>query len=209
MRTVRWHAVVVAVLTLALAAGCGRPSTEPEPPRTPPPVDLTSVPAALTWETYRGVRLPRSPVDGPKNVAAVTNGYSHTPQGAVLAAIRGQAYLILASDNEWGRVVATLTAPGPGRDEFAAHRAALSVTGPVPPGQGPSFTGFKVTHYRTDPPTAAVHISMQIGTPVRTFAYPVALQWIGDWRIVLPTAADAVDAIELHSLDGYTRLEDK
>ncbi|WP_433717305.1 hypothetical protein ACQP2U_43220 (plasmid) [Nocardia sp. CA-084685] len=204
------HAIVrptaAALLSMALAAGCGSGGDQRVEPK---PVDLTAAPAALTWENYRGVRLPRSAVDGPTQFGQIANGYTQTPQGAVLAAIRGQAALILAGDNEWGTVVATLTAPGPGRDEFAANRAVLSVSGSVPAGQAPRFVGFKVITYQPDPPIAGVRVVEQIGSPPRTFAYPVALQWIGDWRIVLPTVAEGIDAIELDNLDGYTRLEDK
>ncbi|NKS78255.1 hypothetical protein GS539_21420, partial [Rhodococcus hoagii] len=50
-----------------------------------------------------------------------------------------------------------------------------------------------------------MQIAQQIGSPPELFAYPVALQWIeGDWRIVLPTAAENIDAVELDNLDGFT-----
>ncbi|NKS99545.1 hypothetical protein GS508_00720 [Rhodococcus hoagii] len=88
----------------------------------------------------------------------------------------------------------------------------VSVTaGAVPADQAPKFVGFKVTDYQSgDPTTAGVQIAQQIGSPPELFAYPVALQWIeGDWRIVLPTAAENIDAVELDNLDGFTLLEDK
>ncbi|MBM4600349.1 hypothetical protein GS440_19165 [Rhodococcus hoagii] len=64
---------------------------------------------------------------------------------------------------------------------------------------------FKVAAYDADAGTAAVEVVQQLGNDL--FAYPVALEWIGDWRMVLPTAAEDVDARQLDNLDGYTRLE--
>ncbi|MEU7631875.1 hypothetical protein AB0C34_18075 [Nocardia sp. NPDC049220] len=172
-------------------------------------MDLTAVPAQLRWDTYRGVRLPRSAVDGPTHSGLVDTGYRQTPQGAAVAAIRAQAYLALADDEEWGRVVSIVTAPGPGRDVYAAQRAPLSVSGIVPAEQAPRFVAFKIDHYSgTEPATAAVRVVTETASPVQRYAYPVALQWLaGDWRIVLPTAEETIDATELPTLDGYTRLE--
>jgi len=172
-------------------------------------IDLTSAPMDLSWESFNGVRIPRSLTDGPKDYDAVPSGYSNTPQGAVLAAVRGQAYLALTPDQQWGRMVSVVTAPGPGRDEFAANRALVSVTGSVPADRATKFVAFRVTSYQAgDAPTAAVDVVQEVGSPAERFAYPVALQWIGDWRLVLPTSAENVDARPLDNLDGYTRLEE-
>ncbi|AWK77050.1 hypothetical protein CBI38_37325 (plasmid) [Rhodococcus oxybenzonivorans] len=201
-------ALVLAATVLAASAGCGSEPDTSDP--VVPPVDTTTAPAHLSWESYNGVRLPRSPEDGPKTTSTIPSGYSNTPQGAVLAAIRGQAYLALTPDTSWGQMVSVVTAPGPGRDEFAANRALVSVTGPVPAEQAPKFIAFKVTEYTPgDSATAAVDVVQEIGSPPARFVYPVALQWIGDWRLVLPTAAENVDAREAHSLDGYTLIEEK
>jgi len=204
------YRVGTLLMAATLAAGCGNDIRPAPSDNTAAPVDLAAAPADLRWETYRGLRLPWSPVDGPRHSSGVvSSGYSRSPQGAVLAAIRGQGYLALAGDTEWGRVVATLTAPGPGRDEFAAHRAPLSITGTLPPG-AVRFVGFKIVTYRTDPLTAGVHVAEEVGTPPRLFSWPVALQWIGDdWRIVLPTSSEGIDAAELVDLTGYTLLEDR
>ncbi|MFI8977291.1 hypothetical protein ACIGO9_30720 [Nocardia asteroides] len=153
------------------------------------------------------MKLPRSKLDGPTQTGqVVAMGYSHTPQGAILAAIRGQAHLALAADNAWGKTLAVVSAPGPGRDEFAAARIALSIEGDLPKGRTHRFVAFKVNHYSEH--SAAIVVAAEIGTPAITFAQPVALSWLaGDWRIVLPTAAENITATEVTSLDGYTRLE--
>lgn len=199
--------VAASILTLgvaaSLAAGCGSSSDAPE--TTTAPADTTSAPAALTWESYHGVQLPRSAQSGPTRFDVIPHGYEKSPQGAVLAAVRGQAYLALTSDNEWGGVASIVTAPGAGRDEFAANRALVSITGDVPADKAPRFPAFKVTAYDADANTAVVEVVQQLGADL--FAYPVALEWIGDWRMVLPTSAENVDARQIPSLDGYTRLE--
>lgn len=201
-------ALALAATVLTLSAGCGSDADTSDP--VPTPIDTISAPTNVSWENYNGVRLPRSLADGPKNSSTTPSGYSQSPQGAVLAAIRGQAYLALTPDANWGEMVSIVTAPGPGRDEFAANRALVSVTGPVPAEQAPKFIAFKVTDYMPgDSATAAVDVVQEIGSPPALFVYPVALEWIGDWRLVLPTAAENIDAREVDNLDGYTLIEEK
>ena len=161
-------ALVLAATVLAVSTGCGSDPDTFDPGL--PPVDTTTAPAHLSWENYNGVRLPRSPEDGPKNSSSTPSGYSNTPQGAVLAAIRGQAYLALTPDTSWGQMVSVVTAPGPGRDEFAGNRALVSVTGPVPSEQAPKFVAFKITDYTPgDSGTAAVDVVQEIGSPPERF----------------------------------------
>jgi hypothetical protein len=201
-------ALALAATVTLLSGGCGQDPDTVD--LAPVPVDTITAPANLTWENYNGVRLPRSITDGPTDYSAVPYGYTNTPQGAVLAAIRGQAYLALTPDSMWGQMVSVVTAPGPGRDEFAANRALVSVAGSVPPEQAPKFVAFKVTDYTPgESTTAAVDVVQEIGSPPQRFAYPVALQWIGDWRLVLPTAAENIDARPVENLDGFTLIEEK
>lgn len=206
-RTLRIAAAAATVLVLA---ACGSDNDgDPATGEGNPAPDLRSAPAELTWREIAGVSVPTSRVDGPATGTSVNrSGYSQTPQGAVLAAIIGQTALAVADDRAWPEVVNTVTAPGPGRDEFAAARAAVTVSGSVPADAAPRFVGFEVTDYSNDPLSAAVSVAQTIGGDDQLYAYPVALQWIADdWRIVLPTAEENIDAVELDSLDGYTTLE--
>ncbi|MDV8077993.1 hypothetical protein R4P47_15630 [Rhodococcus sp. IEGM 1370] len=205
-RTLRIAATAATVLALT-ACGSGNDDTPTATPDATP--DLRSAPAELTWREVAGVSVPTSRVDGPFAGTSVNrSGYSQTPQGAVLAAINGQTALAVADDRAWPEVVNTVTAPGPGRDEFAAARAAVTVSGSVPADTAPKFVGFEVTDYSSDPLSAGVSVAQTIGTGTDLFSYPVALQWInGDWRIVLPTSEENIDAIEIDNLDGYTTLE--
>lgn len=206
-RTLRIIASAATILTLT---GCGSSGTDNAPAITSDPTpDLRSAPAELIWRDVAGVSVPTSRVDGPYfGTSAKRNGFSRTPQGAVLAAINGQTALAVADDRTWPEVVNTVTAPGPGRDAFAVARAGVTVTGTVPETAAPRFAGFEVTDYQLDPPTAAVSVAQTIGTDPQLYAYPVALQWIDDdWRIVLPTPEDDIDAAEIDDLTGYTTLE--
>lgn len=212
MHTPRLRLPLLAATAVALvvASGCGTDSGSSTETTTTAPPNTTAAPAQLGWESYHGVQIPRSPVDGPKySLSPVSTGYSKTPQGAVLAAVRGQAELALAGDNEWGKIVATITAPGPGRTDYTTARAVVTIDGTVPTDKAAKFVAFKITAYRIDAATltAAVQVVMSVGEPAQLWAQPVALQWISDdWRIVLPTQAESADPIELTSLDGYTPL---
>ena len=210
MTSLRVLTAAVATAAIVLTAACGSGDDTDTPPDTTAAPDLAAAPADVQWRTVGGVSIPVSAVDGPTTTnGTVRSGYSKTPQGAVLAAINGQTALALAGDRAWPEVVNTVTAPGPGRDEFAAARAGVSVSGTVPADTAPTFVGFEVTDYGSDPLSAVVSIAQRLGgEDGALYSYPVALQWIADdWRIVLPTAEENVDAAELATLDGYTALE--
>ncbi|OZD60836.1 hypothetical protein CH263_20310 [Rhodococcus sp. 06-1059B-a] len=211
MTTLRAFTAAVVTATFLLTAACGSGDDTGTPPDTAAAPDLAAAPADVQWRTVGGVSIPVSAVDGPTTTnGTVRSGYSKTAQGALLAAINGQTALAVAGDRAWPEVVNTVTAPGPGRDEFAAARAGVTVSGSVPADAAPSFVGFEVTDYSSDPLSAAVSIAQRVGGENGgLYSYPVALQWIADdWRIVLPTAEENVDATELASLDGYTALEE-
>ncbi|WP_328814290.1 hypothetical protein [Rhodococcus sp. NBC_00297] len=196
-----------AVAVVLIAAACGSESSDTAPAEEQ--IDTASAPADLEWRTVGGVDVPSSPSAGPSTGSGVTrHGYDKTPQGAVLAAINGQTALAVADDRTWPEVVNTVTAPGPGRDAFAVARAAVTVAGAVPQASAPRFVGFDVTAYEPDASTAAVSVAQTIGEDSQLYSYPVALQWVGDdWRIVLPTPEENIDAAELDDLAGYTELK--
>ncbi|MBB1030463.1 hypothetical protein G6027_06105, partial [Dietzia sp. SLG310A2-38A2] len=158
-----------------------------------------------------GLKVPTSRADGPARTSP-PQGYSHTPQGAALAAANGQAALATAPDATWPEVVRTVTAPGPGRDQWAQARVLMSVSGAVDPAVATTFSGFKVTDYS---PERAI-VLLATSTPPSAdepepllAAYPVQLAWTGaDWKVVLPTQADNIDAAEIQTLDGFTTWDE-
>ncbi|NKS99544.1 hypothetical protein GS508_00715 [Rhodococcus hoagii] len=101
---------LAACAVAGLAAGCG--GSDADDPSSAPSVDTTSAPADLRWENLYGVRVPTSKTAGP-SAGETRMGYAQTPQGAVLAAIRGQVTLAMSSDNSWGRRFPTSPPPVP------------------------------------------------------------------------------------------------
>lgn len=169
-----------------------------------------SVPAQTSWTMYRGVAVPVSAVDGPAHADQVApTGYSHTPQGAVLAAIQGQARLALADDGSWPQVAGTLVAPSPGRDAFSVARSMMSIPTDADPTQTAQFAGFKVADYSDEQATVWLATAMPDGT---LSAQPTQVVWQGgDWKLDLPQQdpnAETVgtDPVPVSSLtdDGYT-----
>ncbi len=65
-----------------------RPPQRHRTPRSPIPTLGTGSPRGLMWQRINGAPLPFSTSDGPTTIssAGVPAGFSHTPQGAVLAA---------------------------------------------------------------------------------------------------------------------------
>lgn len=207
MKSLHRSLTAAGLCGLLALAGCSSDegSGDAPPPST---TDTTSAPQDLTYRTVGGLRVPMSRIDGPAKTSP-PEGYSHTPQGAALAAANGQAALAVAPDSMWAETVRTVTAPGKGRDEFAYARTLLSVKGSVPAGQAAEFVGFRITDYQ--PERAIVLLATrtpQAGGPPLLTAYPVQTVWSGgDWKLVLPQQADGIDAAEIRTLDGFTTWE--
>lgn len=208
---------ITAILALTLTlAGCGSDTADPDDSSDGSQVvDVAAVPESVTWSPYQGVSVPYSKVDGPTSntVSAAPTGYSHTPQGAVLAAIQAQTRLALAPDSSWPQVTAALVAPGAGRDAYATARAGASITTAADPATTAAFAGFRVRDYTDD--TAVVDIATTMPGGQLT-SVPATVLWRGDdWKLLLPDpgpgsdsgdiAAPAdTDPAELPSLDGFT-----
>ncbi|WP_052059902.1 hypothetical protein [Rhodococcoides fascians] len=220
----RGAAVVVAAAAIAAIAGCGNSGDDGDTVAdNARPVDTAAAPAQVTWQPYQGVQVPYSGVDGPTDniTSAAPTGYSHTPQGAVLAAIQGQTRLALAPDSAWAQTTSTLVAAGAGRDSYAVARAGASITAPADPASTATFSGFRVAEYRDEQADIDLVTTMPGG---QLTSVPVTVLWRGDdWKIALPApdtggdgtsgdaAADAewdapadTDPVALASLDGFT-----
>lgn len=203
---------VLAAMAVALLLTSGTAcSTDEQGTDAPVAVDTSSAPADLTWRTVAGLKIPTSHQDGPARTTP-PQGYSHSPQGAALAAANGQAALATSPDTTWPEVVRTVTAPGPGRDEWAQARALMSVSGAVDPSVAASFVAFKITDYSPEHAIVLLATSTPPGPgedePLLT-AYPVQLAWTGaDWKLVLPTQSDDIDATEIHTLEGFTTWDE-
>lgn len=86
----------------------------------------------------------------------------------------------------------------------------MSVSGSVNPEVAATFTGFKITDYSDEQAIVLLATStppMEGEDPLLT-AYPVQMAWAGgDWKLVLPTQADNIDAAEIKTLDGFTKWD--
>lgn len=207
MTAFRRRALAALAATMLLTAGTACSNDEQA---TDPVADVNSAPADLVWRTVAGLKVPTSRTDGPAKTSP-PQGYSHTPQGVALAAANGQAVLATAPDATWPEVVRTVTAPGPGRDQFAQARTLMSVSGSVADDAATTFTGFKVTEYSEDRAIVLLATTTPPGANggVLQTAYPVQLAWTGgDWKLVLPTQADNVDAAEITNLDAFTTWDE-
>ena len=197
--------LVLIVVALLIAGGCGSSSDDEA---SAPAVDTTAAPADVACTTWQGVTLPASSVDGPRTVdGAVAKGYSHTPQGAALAAAQTTTRLQLAPDTDWVAVANTLAAPGLGRDTYAVNRALVSITQPASGPNVQSLKGFRFDTYT--PQRAVVKIAVNrhdpaAGREVTTVATQTMV-WSGsDWLLLLPEAGKEHPATTIPDLAGYT-----
>jgi len=167
--------VVAVVVGFSLSGGGGPPAAQqgtpaptsavpPPPPAGPAggadsgsthqpndPNYLTAVPAGLRFQDVGGLTLPFSPVDGPLRVnGPIAAGYSHTPQGAVIAMM--QLLPRLGFGPGYQEVVAEqVVADQATKDKLIAYRATRSQDRPAqlaaelaPP------VGFRVESYTPD-----------------------------------------------------------
>ena len=111
-------------------------------------VDLEKAPDA-SWEEVAGIPAPVDSTDGPENSTPVPHGYTHTPQGAVQAAILGQVWMATADDETWPEVSSIMTAPGQGRDQWAQGRSLITVSGEV---DNPANTRYRTRFRRNRKP---------------------------------------------------------
>lgn len=203
----RHTAIAVAmVATVGLATACGSSGDQKSDSAS---TDTTAAPMDVRWNNYRGVAVPTSSTDGPTNTdAVVPNGYTQTPQGAVIAAIQGQARLALAPDDTWAQTAQVIAAPGAGRDAYAIARAMASITEEADPAQTAQFAGFRFADYSQEAATVWLATRMPDGA---LSASPTRMVWHGeDWKVELPPPSSApdedsvpTDPTPLTSLDDY------
>lgn len=188
--------IVSSVLIATLMSGCSANNSE-EPPQQHP-VDVTTVAPLAVWEHGpSGLHTPISKVDGPLNDSPVPHEFSHSPQGAVLAAITAQIWMAGASDQLWPNVAQFLLEPGQGRDQWSQARALMSVKGVVD--NPPEFVGFSFTEYS---PVRAVVVLATRWPDESLTAYPVQLSHdTGQWRVVVPPQNAAPDLEKISDSD--------
>lgn len=190
-------ACVSAAAVALVLAGCGGSSESSDD--TTPEVSLTSAPAIASWSNLNGVLVPLGKTDGPTSgIWEPLTGFSHTPQGAALAAIGQSVQLSTAADQSWSKVLSVVAAGGEGRDAFAVNRSLISSTGTVDPTVVPSIVGYAFADYSD---TAATVDIVQRFPDESLASTRTDVVWVGsDWKLALPTAEKAVGVTALDEL---------
>lgn len=189
-------------VTPSAPASTGAGSVNPAPlssrPAAPTPVEQQGRPAGCTttgsdqkvplnpitgtkWTLVDGFAVPATENDGPMIRAAAGIGYcySHTPDGAVLAASNfghgsGTAQAVINA------TLAHAVVPGPLTSQVAATPATPVGGG----GGGIQLAGFRVISY--SPTTASVALALSsTGAQGSYSTVTLVLEWsAGDWRVV-------------------------
>ena len=189
MRALACVSVVAAALVLA---GCGSSPEENDVPE----VSLTAAPEISSWSSLNGILVPIGVSDGPSSgIWEPITGFSHTPQGAALAAIDQSVQLSTASDSSWAKVLPVVAAAGEGRDAFAVNRALITATGSIDAAVAPTILGYRFDSYSAT--NAAVDVVQRF--PDDSLASTrTNVVWVeSDWKLDLPTPENAVGAKEL------------
>lgn len=183
--------VSVAALVLVLA-GCGSAPEENDVSE----VSLTAAPEISSWSSLNGILVPVGASDGPRSgIWEPLTGFSHTPQGAALAAIDQSVQLSTASDTSWSKVLPVVAAAGEGRDAYAVNRALITATGSIDPSVAPFILGYRFENYSDS--NAVVDVIQRF--PDDSLASTrTNVVWVEtDWKLDLPIPENAVGAKEL------------
>lgn len=175
------------------ANGCPTMPSGEEIPTTAPPV---------TWEVFNGAVLPTSREHGPAVVeGAVARCYSHTPTGALIAAVQID-YRALVDPDGGVEVVREQTVPGEGQDALVAVLKERGRPGPAAPGELCQVAGYRFVNYT--PAEAVIAVATRCGEKIQLTED--RLQWRdGDWLQVLePDGSSSPTAAQLPDLNGMT-----
>ncbi|MGW4533116.1 hypothetical protein ACWEOI_19415 [Nocardia sp. NPDC004340] len=179
-------AAVAALLVAATAvtvSACGL-GDEPATKSTTTAADPSRPPADVRWENYQGVQLPIGGHDGPSKLGTTAAGYTHTPQGAALAAINHSTRLSLAPDGVWPQVAAISLIPGAAKDSWVLARAQISITAPADQTVAPHIAAYKLTAYTPDRADVTVYATY---SDASITASAQTVVWVSDdWRLQLP-----------------------
>lgn len=167
------------------------------------PQYLTAAPAGVNFQVVHGLQLPFSPVDGPRRVdGPVAAGYSHTPQGAALAAVQLVARLLYAPDYQ--QVVQQQSViPSPVQSQLVAYRNSRTQASDSDLAATVARTvAFKVDSFTPDQATIDVAFPNVNGAPGTYVTGPYTVDWSGgDWKI---TDSSNSQSSTVNSLPGYT-----
>ncbi|WP_327138826.1 hypothetical protein [Nocardia sp. NBC_01327] len=195
-----------AALLLATAVACASPTAggTSAPAKsvldTPRPGDTTPVSLEMfhwiTWRPWHGTRLPTSDRWGPATVHGdAATGFSHTPEGAVMAMMQHQARLAGTSDTDWPAAARAMAVVAPA-DQPPTHRIATGFDTGSPL---PYFAGFRWLSFTADRAEADLALQTNDGT---LYSLHVIEIWAdADWKAELPASGGNLEP--LNGMDEY------
>ena len=184
-----------------------RPKNSDDPTGAVPPPD------GLMWQRVYGATIPFSTSDGPTAISAdgVPSGFSHTPQGVVLAAWQIGQRATWAPDSQatalFKRAAVVSQAARPVVEQMESNQAQLSAAEPdLPPEMRDIPIAVRVTSYSDD----FAHVEFAQGL-TRTDGFTAAssaldMVWQdGDWKWVVPDKGQEPGQLLIGtSGDGWT-----
>lgn len=170
---------------------------------------LTAPPHELSWQRVDGVPFPFSDSDGPARIrGAIASGYSHTPQGAVLAAAHITFRLTWSPDYASVLAAQAEVTDTTRRQLLTARDHGGTVDPEVLAQVASAPVAFKVADYTENKASVYLAFPSRSGT-YRFAAVPVV--WAdGDWKFsdqwdpaITPQLPDSA------SLSGFTSLREQ
>ncbi len=170
-------ATTEAPTTAATHAPSRGPVAETCPPLHSDSTTPTAPPAGLTWRSTTVGLLPSSPTDGPAvHDHGIDRCFSHTPTGAVLAAVTINLELLMPS---WSPAMNNQVLHNDGYDQLLTGYQANPPDGTAPPN---TITGFRVLSYLSSTATVSLVLIDTAGSALQDC--PTTLAWTNnDWLI--------------------------
>jgi len=167
------------------------------------PQYLTAAPAGVNFQVVHGLQLPFSPIDGPLRVdGPVAAGYSHTPQGAALAATQLGLRLLYAPGYEQVIKQQSVTDPALLAQFLAARSSQQQASDSDLATAVARSVGFKVSSYTPDKAVVDLAFPNVNGAPGTYVTGPYTVLWSsGDWKFADNSNSPS---ITVNSLPGYT-----
>lgn len=180
----------------------------PAPP-TPAAGAANSPPPDVSWTPYRGVFVPVSDASGPLAAHGdVARCFSHSPSGALLAAVHISARYAFAPD--WRAIAEYQIVADPARNSAVERRAKAEQAnggarqGLLDPQKVRQVEGYQIVSYADEAATVRILTATPSGGPLMSSMY--AMVWTdGDWKLQMqPSGSTSVSTQELPQAPEFT-----